>query len=386
MGNGVGLSIAHIDSNKILHGSSSFAMNNILHCPSIAANLLSLFQFTRDTNCYFFLFSNCFYVNDLKTGRMLFRGKTEGGLYPFHMHDQIYSKIGRPFALVSVRVGASIWHSRLGHSASNTLSRLISNECLPLYGNSSIQFCNSCPLGKSTKLPFSLSDSVSSFPLELIHSDVWSSPTVSFKGSKYYVLFVDDYSRYSWIFPMQFKQEVFNIFVKFKLQVENLFSSKIKAFQSDGGGEYTKRAFQNLLTNNDINFHSSCPGHPEQNGLAERKHHHILDTGLTLLAHAYILPTYWVDAFQTTVYLINRLPTHVLVYLTPYEKLFHKTTSYDSLRVFGCACFPYLRPYNTNKLQFCSKCCVFLGYSLNHQRYLCLDPSSGGVLLYIPLS
>jgi hypothetical protein len=71
---------------------------------------------------------------------MLFRGKTEGGLYPFHMHDQIYSKIGRPFALVSVRVGASIWHSRLGHPASNTLSLLISNKCLPLYGNSSIQF------------------------------------------------------------------------------------------------------------------------------------------------------------------------------------------------------------------------------------------------------
>jgi hypothetical protein len=185
---------------------------------------------------------------------------------------------------------------------------------------------------------------------------------------------------------MKFKHEFFNIFVKFKLQVENLFSSKIKAFQFDGGGEYTKRAFQNLLTNNDINFRSSCPGHPEQNGLVERKHHHILDTSLTLLAHAYILPTYWVDAFHSTVYLINRLPTRVLASLTPYEKLFHKTTSYDSLRVFGCACFPYLRPYNINKLQFRSKCCVFLGYSLNHQRYLCLDPSSGRVLLYIPLS
>ncbi len=87
---------------------------------------------------------------------------------------------------------------------------------------------------------------------------------------------------------MQFKHEFFNIFVKFKLQVENLFSSKIKAFQFDGGGEYTKRAFQNLLTNNDINFRSSCLGHPEQNGLVERKHHHILDTSLTLCSCLYI--------------------------------------------------------------------------------------------------
>ena len=107
-------------------------------------------------------------------------------------------------------------------------------------GTSSISFCNSCPLGKSTKLPFHLSDSISNSPLELIHSDVWTSPTVSIKGSKYYVFFVDDFSCYSWSFPMQFKHEVFAIFVKFKLHVENLFSSKIKTFQLDNGGEYSK--------------------------------------------------------------------------------------------------------------------------------------------------
>ena len=101
---------------------------------------------------------------------------------------------------------------------------------------------------------------------------------------------------------MQFKHEVFDIFVKFKLHVENLFSSKIKSFQSDGGSEYTKRAFQNLLANNGISFHSSCLGHPKQNGLARRKHRHIVETGLTILDHAHMLSTYWVDAFQTTVY------------------------------------------------------------------------------------
>ena len=196
------------------------------------------------------------------------------------------------------------------------------------------------------------------------------------KGSKYYVLFVDDFSRYSWIFPMQLKHEVFDIFVKFKLHVENLFSSTIKAFQVDGGGEYTNNAFQNFLANHGIRFRSSCPNHPEQNGLVEWKHRHIVETGLTLLAHAHMPNTYWVDAFNTAVYLINRLPTCVLNYLSPYEKLFQKSPTYDSLQVFGCACFPYLRPCNTNKLQFRSKRYVFLGYSLNHQGYRCFDESS----------
>ena len=91
--------------------------------------------------------------------------------------------------------------------------------------------------------------------------------------------------------------------------------------------------------------------------------------------------TYWVDAFNTAVYLINRLPTRVLKNSTPYAKLFDQHPSYEFLQIFGCACFPYLRPYNTNKLQFRSKRCVFIGYSLNQQGYRCLDPTTGRVYL-----
>lgn len=108
---------------------------------------------------------------------------------------------------------------------------------------------------------------------------------------------------------MQFKHEVIEIFTQFKLQVENRFSTKIKAFQCDGRGEYTKRAFQNILSRSGISFRTSCPGHPEQNGFTERKHRRIVETGLTLLAHAHMPISYWVDAFNTAVYLINRLPT-----------------------------------------------------------------------------
>jgi hypothetical protein len=183
-------------------------------------------------------------VKDVKTGKTLFRGKSEHGLYAFRIHTQISTKSGCPFTFVGVCVSVPIWHSRLGHPANNTLSRLISNKCLLMNGNNSIPFCNSCPLGKSTKLPFQLSDSISKFSLELIHSDVWTSPIISIKGSKYYVLFVDDFSRYSWIFPMQYKHEVFDIFLKFKLHVENLFSSKIKMFQSDGGVNIQKENFK----------------------------------------------------------------------------------------------------------------------------------------------
>uniref|UniRef100_A0A2N9EQM2 Uncharacterized protein n=1 Tax=Fagus sylvatica TaxID=28930 RepID=A0A2N9EQM2_FAGSY len=133
VGNGAGLTIAHTGSSKFTCGSSTFALKNILHCPSIAANLLSIYQFTRDNNCYFVFYSDCFYVKDVKTGKTLFRGKSEHGLYPFRIHTQISTKSGRPFALVGVRVSVPIWHSRLGHPANNTLSHLISNKCLLMH-------------------------------------------------------------------------------------------------------------------------------------------------------------------------------------------------------------------------------------------------------------
>lgn len=92
-------------------------------------------------------------------------------------------------------------------------------------------------------------------------------------------------------------------------------------------------------------------------------------------------PSYWAEAKHTTVYLIYRLSSKLLQYKSPYELLFHKEHNYSFLKPFGCACFPYLRPYNNNKLQFRSSKCVLLGYSLNPQGYRCLDLVSNHVFL-----
>jgi hypothetical protein len=123
----------------------------------------------------------------------------------------------------------------------------------------------------------------------------------------------------------------------------------------------------------------SCPHAHQQNGAAKRKHRHIVEVGLALLAHASIPLKYWEDAFVAPTYLINRTPSRVIHYETPLERLFQQKPDYSSLRVFGCACWPNLHPYNTHKFQFRSKQCVFLGYSPLHKGFKCLDPSTGRV-------
>jgi histone deacetylase 1/2 len=116
-----------------------------------------------------------------------------------------------------------------------------------------------------------------------------------------------------------------------------------------------------------------CPYTSQQNGRAERKHRHVAELGLTLLAQAKMPFSYWWEAFSTAVYLINRLPSSVNPNESPYALLFKKEPDYIALKPFGCACYPCLKPYNQHKLQFHTTRCIFLGYSNSHKGYKCVN-------------
>jgi hypothetical protein len=205
--------------------------------------------------------------------------------------------------------------------------------------------------------------------------------TISVGGFKYYVSFVDDFSKFTWIYFLHAKSEVESVFYKFQKRVELLLDKKIKCVQSDWGGEY--RRLHKYFNNTGIAHQVSCPHTHQQNGSIERKHRHIVETGLSLLAQAAMPVTFWDEAFSTATFLINRLPTRVIDNATPLERLLGTKAkpNYDMLKAFGCACFPHLRPYNAKKLTFRSKECVFIGYSEHHKGYKCLDRSTGRVYI-----
>jgi len=220
---------------------------------------------------------------------------------------------------------------------------------------------------------------VSNFPLELVYSDVWGPAPSSVGGKKYYVSFIDDYSKFTWIYLLKYKSEVFRKFTDFQSLVERIFDRKIIAMQTDWGGEY--QTLHNFFEKVGITHHVSCPHAHQQNGAAERKHRHIVEVGLSLLAHASMPLKFWDEAFVSATYLINRTPSKLLQFVTPLEHLYEQKPDYSFLKVFGCACWPNLRPYNQRKLAFRSKQCVFLGYSPHHKGYKCLDVASGRVYI-----
>ena len=158
--------------------------------------------------------------------------------------------------------------------------------------------------------------------------------------------------------------------------IETQFSSKIKTFRFDGGGEYTSSAFKSYLLQHCIIHQISCHYTPQQNGMVERKPRHLIETTITLLSQASISTTYWSYAVLTAVSLINLLPTSVLNIVSPWYKLYSFHPDLSWLKVFGYACYPCLRPYTTHKLEPRTNECLFLGYSSNSKGYLCLDVQS----------
>lgn len=128
--------------------------------------------------------------------------------------------------------------------------------------------CVSCRLGKSYHLSFNLVEHCSSFPLDIIHSYVWKSPILSNLGFKYYVIFVDGFSQFTWLYLMKNKAEVFPQFCAIQKLVENLFNTKIKLFPSDGAGEFDNKAIISHFISSGISFRRSCQETPQQNGVA----------------------------------------------------------------------------------------------------------------------
>lgn len=118
--------------------------------------------------------------------------------------------------------------------------------------------------------------------------------------------------------------------------VENQLQKKIKQFQCDGGGEFISRQFLTHLAASGIQQLVSCPHTPQQNGLAERKHIHLTELALTMLFHRKVPQELWVEAFFTSVFIGNLLPSSVMSEnKSPFEVLNGHTPAYTALRVFG---------------------------------------------------
>ncbi|KAJ9543763.1 hypothetical protein OSB04_023470 [Centaurea solstitialis] len=229
---------------------------------------------------------------------------------------------------------SNMWHGRLGHVNFNSIQRLSKLNCIPNCDFDSKYKCPVCVEAKLTRTSFQSIDRKTE-PLDLIHTDVCDLKSISTRGgNKYFITFIDDSTKYCYIYLLKSKDEAIDKFVVYKTEVENQLNKKIKVVRSDRGGEYVS-PFAEFCSQNGIRHEFTAPYSHQQNGIAERKNRTLKEMVNAMLISSGVDQNLWGEAVLSANYLLNKIPRKKKDE-SPYELWMGRKPSYKYLRVWGC--------------------------------------------------
>lgn len=356
-------------------------LRNVLHVPEISKNLLSVSQATANGMDAVFGDNDCRLI-ERSSGETAVQAKRRGKMYALMEETAVQAMIASETSQVD------LWHQRLGHLSVHGIKTLQAQAS----GISTLQlasehtFCIACAEGKQAAkpVPKTRSGEPTTEPLALIHSDVVGPiEPQSNRGYKYFVSFVDDYSRHHWTSPMKNKSEVFNEFKAFKAAVEKKTGKKIKTLRTDNGGEYESEEMKKHLKQEGIAHQRSAPHTPQENGVAERCQRTIAEMSRSMLRHAKLDSKFWPYAVAMATHIKNLSPHRALANKTPQEVWSGQKPDVAHLRVFGCHAYVLIQDKHRTKMQSKVKKCILVGYGEPDgvKAYRLYDPDTKKIIL-----
>jgi transposase InsO family protein len=255
-------------------------------------------------------------------------------------------------------------HRRLGHPSKDVIqqARKHLKDFPKIEVPKKEHLCPGCALGKMSNRSFPAAPQRASKPFELIHSDLKSLPVESYHRFKYIIVFFDDYTSHTWTVNMRTKDAAISATKQFFAMVETKYSSKVKQWMSDAGGEYKSQAFDKMLKDRGIEILQSVPYAHQQNGRAERIIRTLMDKAEAMRHLACLPQSWWEFSVDHATHVYNRTPMRRLQWQTPFQLLNGERPSIDHLRVFGCGAYVFI-PAETrsNKLAPKSELMIYLG-------------------------
>lgn len=341
--------------------------NNVLHVPELTANLLSIKHLNKTFGMVStFTGERCFVYKD----KHLVASGTGIG-------DNLYSlDLYNEWGLISSQTTANeLLHKRIGHLSQGGMVRLI-DMVEGFTFNGKLLNCTSCIKGKMHRQPFPKGKAKRAKELlGIVHTDLCGPMNVSsIGGSRYFISFIDDLSRMTFVYFLKHKSEVFEKFKIFQIYVEKQTGKPIKVLRSDNGTEYINSAMDKYLESKGIQHQKSIPYTPEQMGIAERNNRTVVERARSMLVDANLDKKYWAEAVQTAIHCKNISPTVAVPNMTPYEKWSGDKPNLEYLRVFGCRAFIHIPKAKRSKWDVKAREMIFVGYCQDRKGYRLIDP------------
>ena len=354
----------------ICKNGEEIKLEGVLYLPKLKTNILSLGRLD-DQGCKTSLSGGYLTIRD-KKGRILTKTKkTRGNMYQIKLVISESCNLSREDE-------AWLWHERLCHQSFFTLDSMIKGKLvrgLPVFDKPK-DLCSTCISGKHAKSSFKSSVFKAENSLDLVHMDLCGPiKPKTFGGRSYFLLIVDDSTRYMWIYLLSIKAEALKFFKKFRVMAEAEVNRKLKCARSDRGGEFLSTEFILYCEENGILRQLTAPYTPQQNGVVERRNRTIMGLVRSMLKGKKLPLELWGEAVTTCTYILNRSATKSLRGKTPYECWFGRKPSVDHLRIFGSLVHVKVTG-NVGKLEDRSQKMVFVGYVQGSKAYRCIDPET----------
>lgn len=270
------------------------------------------------------------------------------------------------------------WHKWCGHRDLEVVKHLSTNGYVkgadivncPIH-----ETCDICQQGKITRIPFpKVIEKQSKEVMDLIHTDLCGPMQTMTPSRKRYVLtFIDDHTKFSVVYLLQNKSDVFSKLKQYIQLVQTMFNRRPKIIRSDRGGEYTGNQVMKYLNDNGIQIQYTTAYSPQQNGVAERKNRTLIEMARCMIIESKLDNRFWGEAVMMANYIQNRLPWKSVL-TTPYEGWFGKKPNIQHFKSFGSKCYVHIHAEKRQKLDPKAISMILVGYDDKSKAYRCYNP------------
>ncbi|UYV61341.1 hypothetical protein LAZ67_1004473 [Cordylochernes scorpioides] len=374
----------HIFLQTSIHNESiEIKLNNVLYVPNVRRNLLSVSKIEENGNRVTFRNMVARVFNP--ENRIIAEATNVNGLYivkgkTLNSSKTAFNSERDHFQNNSLRT----WHQRLCHIDSNAIEKMAREELVIGLEISSRDkgLCDDCCIAKFTKASHkNLGNIRTKQTLELIHTDICGPmPVKSTGGNRYFLSFVDDFSRRITVYLLKNKDEVLKHFDIYRATVEKQTGNKIKVLRSDNGLEFCNRDFQNKLQKLGIKHERTNVYSLQMNGVAERVNRTLLDMARACLHSANLPQRFWAEAVNTAAYIKNKCYNSALKDKVPDGLWLERNPSVRHLKAFGCLAYSHIPRERRRKLDHRACRCILVGYSTQTRGYRLWCPESQKVI------